>query len=70
MLVNAISTTNSARLPNLLLSTKFSTIALMLAIAILVVAFSLNSEEGPSNDWKVKNWLASRRKPVIRFIVD
>ena len=63
--VNAMSTKNATRLTNLLLLIKLLAIVFVVAIAVLVIAFNLNSEgEGPSQDWKSRNWFASREKDV------
>ncbi len=52
-------------------SLNISTVALIVATAIVVAAFNITSEEdGPSHDWKSKDWVTSREKDVDGSTVD
>lgn len=61
LMINCISATISTRFTNVLLVSKLTTVALVLAMALLAAAFNMSSEEGPNRDWSSRNWFMTRQ---------
>ena len=62
LLVNSINVETTTRLTNVLVFPKLGTVTLIVLLALVAVITGLNSDgEGPSNDWKTKNWFAARQ---------
>lgn len=63
LLINCISAKSSTGLTNGLLFSKLATVALIMLIAMAVILFGISgNEDAPSQDWKSKDWFASRGK--------
>lgn len=71
VLVNALGFKHSTRLIDLLSFIKLMTVAFVVIIAILVVAFNLTADgEWPSQDWRTRNWFVRREKNISGSIID
>lgn len=70
LLINCISANISIRFTNTLMVSKLSTVAFVLIIALLVATAGLDNKGDPNEEWKTKNWFASRENNSDGSLVD